>query len=902
MLHILDLSGQHIKSFTAHTASVSDISMDVTGDFIATASIDGQVAVHSLSGSETPSFNLKRPLRTVALEPNFAKSSTRSVISGGMAGNLTLHEKGWLGYKETVLHSGEGPIWQVRWRDNLVAWANELGVKIYDTQSQSRITFIDRPADSPRADLFKCTLHWQDNSTLLIGWADQIKVARIRARPRKTSAASSGPPLLVEITAVFQLDCMMSGIVPHLLSHSSPGSAALIESAVKKTNGTGSVRSTAPKPPALTAFLVLAYTPPDMSLLTGNEATADRAEQARKQAERPELRIISRAGEELAADALSITNFERWNCNDYVLVDIEAGPVKASASGSAGERYYVVLSPKDLVVVKPRDWRDHVAWLVERKRYEEALEEIERQSDEADAAGEKDSIDAVQIGQRYVEHLVGEGDFVKAARLCPKVCGQDTKRWEDWIFVFAQKHQLQAIIPYIPTESPTLGPLVYEIVLTYFLAHDRQALLQTIKTWPKGIYDISAVIVAVQSELDRAPSSSTTKPTGPGTVILMECLAELFTLNRQPGKALPYFLRLRRPNVFQLIRENNLFTDVQDQALLLVEFDQELREKRRQEGEEVDTDPVAAITLLVDHIHSIPIGRVVQQLQSRPAYLYLYLDALFHKDPHLTSAYADTQVKLYAEYAPRRLIDFLRASNYYNLEEAYNVCNERDLVPEMVFLLGRMGNNKKALNLIIERLGDVNRAIDFAKEQHDDDLWEDLLRYSETRPPFIRGLLENVGAEIDPIRLIRRIKNGLEIPGLKGALIKILHDFNLQVSLLEGCQTILNGDCADLVFKLHRNQTSGFFLSAKTPCPICSLPISQPAHGLALLFLCRHVVHAHCVDHGEELPQQPDPTLVGLGIGGQPGLSGKIAFTAILRAKITQGCPVCHKRSEGDRT
>jgi vacuolar protein sorting-associated protein 41 len=70
----------------------------------------------------------------------------------------------------------------------------------------------------------------------------------------------------------------------------------------------------------------------------------------------------------------------------------------------------------------------------------------------------------------------------------------------------------------------------------------------------------------------------------------------------------------------------------------------------------------------------------------------------------------------------------------------------------MVFLLGRMGNNKQALTLIIERLGDVNRvrflvlgtfcrpdfmstkAIDFAKEQSDDDLWEDLLKYSETRP------------------------------------------------------------------------------------------------------------------------------------------------------------------------
>ena len=32
----------------------------------------------------------------------------------------------------------------------------------------------------------------------------------------------------------------------------------------------------------------------------------------------------------------------------------------------------------------------------------------------------------------------------------------------------------QAIIPYVPTESPTLGHLVYEMILAYFLAHDRQ--------------------------------------------------------------------------------------------------------------------------------------------------------------------------------------------------------------------------------------------------------------------------------------------------------------------------------------------------------------------------------------------------------------------------------------------
>lgn len=127
---------------------------------------------------------------------------------------------------------------------------------------------------------------------------------------------------------------------------------------------------------------------------------------------------------------------------------------------------------------------------------------------------------------------------------------------------------------------------------------------------------------------------------------------------------------------------------------------------------------------------SFQVARVVQQLRVRPHYLYLYLDALFDRDPYLASDFADdqvpewgprymnhaltfnNQVALYAEFDTSRLIDFLRASNYYSLEKAYRICRKLDMVPEMVFLLGRMGgdeNNKQALNLIIERLGDVNR-------------------------------------------------------------------------------------------------------------------------------------------------------------------------------------------------
>ncbi|KAI5121199.1 hypothetical protein M0805_006000 [Coniferiporia weirii] len=862
IIHVLDYTGGRIKSYRLHSASVIDLCFDSAAEFVASASIDGQVIIHSLSTPESYAFDKKRPMRTIAFDPNFAKRSTRAFVCGGMNGDLVLHEKGWLGHKETVLHTGEGPIWTARWRGNLIAWANDLGVKIYDTASQTRITFIDRPADSPRADLFKCTLHWQDDATLLIAWADIIKVVRVRARPRGPPSQANGsdkilPPLMAEITALFAIDGMLAGIAPY------PADLVLL--------GSGPSAASAP-----TSFLVLSYTPPDTSFK--DEAPTDARQQARKLAERPELRIISRSGEELSSDVLSISGYQTCGCNDYVLAEVpeEVGATKC----------YVVLNPRNVVLVKPRDRKDHVAWLVERKRFEEALTHIENMPDEG--------VDAAEIGQRYIEHLANEGEYAKAAHLCPKVLGQDSKRWEDWIFIFAQKNQLQVIIPYIPTETPRLSRLVYEMVLAHFLTHNKEALLRTVMEWPNTIYDVGAIIVAIQSELNQTPSS------GGDAKILMECLAELYLSNHQPGKALPYVLRLRRPNVFDLIREHNLFTDVQDQALLLVEFDQELAKQREGVDKAVGLES-PAITLLVDHTFSIPVPRVVQQLQSRPYFLYLYLDALAAKDAHLAADYADEQVQMYAEFAPGRLIDFLRASNYYSLEKAYSVCKERDYVTEMVFLLGRMGNNKQALTLIIERLGDVNRAIDFAKEQNDDDLWEDLLRYSETRPAFIRGLLENVGAEIDPIRLIRRIKNGLEIPGLKDALVRILQAFNLQISLLEGCQTILGGDCATLARRLHLDQTRGFCETAATKCPICTLALYQNPTSATVLFLCRHVVHLSCVKGGEGLLRYQDPILPSLSSAKQD-IGGKIAFAAMIRRRIDQGCPVCHKRDEGERT
>lgn len=45
-----------------------------------------------------------------------------------------------------------------------------------------------------------------------------------------------------------------------------------------------------------------------------------------------------------------------------------------------------------------------------------------------------------------------------------------------------------------------------------------------------------------------------------------------------------------------------------------------------------------------------------------------------------------------------------------------------------------MGNCRRALQMIMEELEDVDKAIEFAKEQDDAELWEDLISYSIDKP------------------------------------------------------------------------------------------------------------------------------------------------------------------------
>ncbi|KAJ3297142.1 Vacuolar protein sorting-associated protein 41 [Borealophlyctis nickersoniae] len=799
VVHILDLIGTDVKRFQSHSATVNELSIDTSGEFVASASDDGKVVINSLYTTEVQTFNYKRPVKAVCLEPDYSRKTTRQFVSGGMAEYLLLSGKGWFGNKDVVIHSGEGPIYNVKWRGSYIAWANEAGIKIYDCLSQQRFAYIDRPPGSPRADLFRCNLCWKSDTELFIGWANSVKIGVIKERS-KMDVASGLPSRYVEIVCQITTDFIVSGIAP------------------------------------LDDLIVILSYMTDLSEIR-NVDVIQEGPRKRQKARPPEIHILDIHGEAVANDVLSLFGFEHYQANDYRL---EYLPAENPAENS----FYIV-SPKDIVVAKPRDLDDHIEWLVERKKYAEALRAAEQAG--PSYAGRLQVNSIIDIGQKYLGTLMDEGRFDDAGKTCRKILRTDAQLWENWIYRFAEAKQIAAIRPYIPVENPKLSTTVYELILVHYLNVDQEILLEIIKTWPPSVYNLQNVVEAAETALQKDS----------GNRLLMESAAELYTYMKRFDMALYYGLLLRQPNILSLVKQYNLYSFITDHVLLLMEYDQH----------HIDTDPNIAEEISravanpderseLGHIEgSVALGRIraavreagvqtlaqctdrvprlVEQLNGYPKFLHIFLDAIFKKEPHEASEYHPLQVELYAEYDYPRLLEFLRSSTYYSVEKAYAICEARDLVPEMVFLLGKMGDNRKALMLIIERLGDVKRAIEFAKDQNDEELWEDLLRYSMDKPPFIVGLLENLGSHINPIRLVQRIPDGLEIPGLRNALVKIMSDYGIQMSLREGCEKILVSDTVELLSSLYKAQKRGLSFSDES--------------DQVVIFFCRHAYHVDCL-------------------------------------------------------
>uniref|UniRef100_A0A2N9IW62 Vacuolar protein sorting-associated protein 41 homolog n=1 Tax=Fagus sylvatica TaxID=28930 RepID=A0A2N9IW62_FAGSY len=699
-VHILDFLGNQVKEFPAHTATVNDLSFDIEGEYVGSCSDDGSVVINSLFTDEKLKFEYHRPMKAIALDPDYSRKTSRRFVTGGLAGHLYYNTKKWLGYRDQVLHSGEGPIHAVKWRTSLIAWANDAGVKVYDTANDQRITFIERPRGSPRPELLLPHLVWQDDALLVIGWGTSVKIASIRTNQHR---ATNGTYRHVPMSSMNQVDIVASFQTSYFISGVAPFGDSLV---------------------------VLAYIPGEED---GEKEFSSTIPSRRGNAQRPEVRIVTWNNDELSTDALPVHGFEHYKAKDYSLAHAPfSGSSYAGGQWAAGdEPLYYIVSPKDVVIAKPRDTEDHIAWLLQHGWHEKALAAVEAGQGRSELLDEIGSatewtINIVQVGSRYLDHLIVERKYAEAASLCPKLLRGSASAWERWVFHFAHLRQLPVLVPYMPTDNPRLRDTAYEVALVALATNSsfHKDLLSTVKSWPRVIYSALPVISAIEPQLN----------TSSMTDVLKEALAELYVIDGQFQKAFSIYADLIKPEVFDFIEKHNL----------------------------------------QDAIHE--------------------------------------KVELYADYDPKMLLPFLRSSQHYTLEKAYETCIRRDLLREQVFILGRMGNSRQALAVIINKLGDIEEAVEFVTMQHDDDLWEELITQCLHKPEMVGVLLEHTVGNLDPLYIVNMVPNGLEIPRLRDRLVKIITDYRTETSLRHGCNDILKADCVNLLVKYYKEAIHGICL------------------------------------------------------------------------------------------
>ncbi|RHY32856.1 hypothetical protein DYB32_002161 [Aphanomyces invadans] len=880
---LLELNGRYIRRLHQHHKRVHEICIDESGQHIVSCSDDGTVAVYALlpmsteqdasrvviptSGGEVNIYNFYNAVYSAQLEHGYATKRERSFACGGISGQLVVNKKGWIIDKENTIHEGEGPVHCIRYHENLLAWVNDWGVKIYNIETDTRVTYIERPQNCPPLELCRAHLVWHTLSSgdlvLLVGWGHTLRVVRIKpdhgadrshGKTQQPPATLFGAALTAEVISFITFDFFVAGVAPWgdhavcILAYRAPGSSAGPTDGPRqgqKESGEGVVETT----PC------------------------------------PEMHVLDWQGNQLAVDMLQLRGFDKLRASDYHVQSLHQAIHHTSP-------VLYLCTPKDVVVCRARDIDDRVAYALSNRAYEKALDIALTDVH----ALKRHALD--ELVEYYLGELIRSKQFGAAADVCRQHLSPHL--WEKYVYVFAQKGQLSAIAKYMPTSNPRLPTSQYEMVLQHFLDTDPAQLLCIIRKWPKPrmtdrpatttgarvsaeytktasvfdpLYDAAAWIVQLETVVRRRRVAETdVDRMSMETSYVMEALAELYTATDQFDHALRIYLSqgslcTNKDHAFKLIVEHNLWDAIRNKVVNLMHIDRD-----------------AALRMLVHQVQSdqLNVHAIVDQLEHKRDLLHEYVmtrarnsrgrcrkcaqDGLMavrwcrYLHNLFVHRFADYNVEAYASLHERQV--------------AYQFCSERSppLWDAMIFILGRMGHQKKALDFILTQLRDVHHAIQFVQE-HGDDLWEYLVEISLTNRGYMEQLLEYASDhQIDPIKIVRKqiIANyRIQVrPMMERTIERNALTAAWQLSLCHGCTKAFEADRVDLLARLVTHRRKARRVSSHVACGICFGPMKPMANKAShhfCVFECGHVYHMACLEEKSMLwKQQHAPDAIEL--------------------------------------
>ncbi|KAA8495309.1 Vacuolar protein sorting-associated protein 41-like [Porphyridium purpureum] len=795
----------------------------------------------------------------IAIEPEELASAKdmQRVCFAGLDGRVVIHSRQWWGGQDRILRSGEGPVHALCWEGPLIAWATDQRARVYDIKNDRGVCMVDAPishdihmlnagtipsheADSSGSGTFNlppvqdydsnrmdelndiqrafrpkivCVPGFTQSSfELYLCWPSAIKLLRLRH-----SNDGHFRPDLIENFKQSEI----GGVNQPLKAASSHSNEQQQQSSLKAA----AMFFIDSVPFSSDLLLVLAWNRTTgfviITLSRSSHAIIYYEQVAfpSKEISRSGLTMLSRRGTE---DPCAWS----WNC-----------AVSPASKWTAAMWKIETPTPYEKVV-----------WLFTRERYMEAysiaehadLFAVDANTGSAlasqrrnDAHGAGTGIDAERqpsqetfsldlLGEKLLEQKRKQSMWDELAILIPRVLqnrarGSSATRetaasssmrrdfqssaatataaatqkaivpkiraaWRKWIQVFSSEQKLSLLAEHIPVEDLKLDEREVNQLLERLVLESPQTALMSIKAWPRNLFSLTAIIRFVESERKKAPENAR----------LSSLCTDLYFMSGRHDETMALLLDQGNKDVFRHIRTHVLYEGIvasKEQLAKLFELDLTMTVQLLMQAPSslITTDDVVAVLETMDN-HK---------------WIRAYLLQCFRTNPRESAHLHGRLLELLCEEPSPDLLDFLQTSAHYSLDTALKALNQArietgaQLHEERVYVLSRMGNLGAAMDILLDELGDVPRAVRFTISNGDPLLYNRLVQCASIDDSVLGVLLSHAMLaqdNLDPLALLQLLRPERQVPALRSRIVCLISEMEQERQLRENCKRLLQND------------------------------------------------------------------------------------------------------------
>ncbi|SCU99703.1 LANO_0F03268g1_1 [Lachancea nothofagi CBS 11611] len=765
LLHFTEPDFTTIRTFKCHRSSITSVYTD--GELFATSSIDGTVVIGSVrDSSDLLACDFKRPVHAVVLDEKYKTSKT--FVSGGMAGDVILSQRNWLGNRvDITIDKNNGPIVGIYTVDDVLFWMNDAGITFYSISSRNMLLQVPFPRDehNTRPDLHWPSVHFPETDRIIIAWGKHIWTFKISLAKSTTYGNHLGS----------------------ILSSAASSLRAIPDKKIEQDH-----------------YLYLSLTLAGAVFFRNDQLLCLEvpvSKSLKNKSDHPQLKVIDMlTGEEIHGDEVVSKNYQNLNSNDYHL---------GKHIGKDSTDYYMI-SSSDAISAHELSLKDRYEWFVNNDKFYEAWKI---------GLYAVDKRERLEMGMRHVKKLLSAQDNEECASAITDVFSNTdlseedpdfertvVNKWGEFISIMVKNGKVNEIAPLIPVQPP-LPSDVYDSILSYYLENNLLSLFSHYShQWPRNLWNSNKFQDILEEIIERNEVGS--------NEYRQELVFLLLTENKEV-KAIPHLIKMKDPRALDIILSERVLPMFSNQILEITLLPYHGTVKSLPSLSLGDATMIfkKSIEVLVQGAHMIDMSLIISQLSSFKEVeilLFLFLREASKAEPILIAPYENDMVQLYFKFDQKNLLEFLKSKNNYDVDRAIEICANDKCFNELVYLWGKIGETKKALSLIIDKQDNPKLAIQFVESSGDPELWEYLITYSMNKPAFIKELLDVRtslgGGHAD---IVGRIPSDLQIDGLQASLESVVRENFLNLKVNSGVFKIIDDETQQFANEFLRLRETG---------------------------------------------------------------------------------------------